>query len=604
MRRRWYLIAITLLLFASVCVSVFFKSEPTTTTKAGAPVGRDPLLWPFASDSIWNMPVGANAKYVDASIGSRGFGTDTDWFITTKASDPLVPTYAPPTFGAGRCAGTAPQQQAQWHLEAAQPLHVPSNLIIADAINANGIYSTPNNSSAFLEPDGKTLVSFNVTTRCKAGDPLYGNWFGQSNLYGDGISGGHGGSALSSIGGSIRVGELLNDQPIRHALKIDIWGNWMHYDAVNGGHRWPAPLADGGAPNQYKGNNPALVMGSLLTLPTNATPESLGLTSPIGKKVFQALQNYGAYVVDDTGGDYNALCVEQQAQVEYKNTTGHAIEQDQPLITDFNKMIANVKVIDNNSPTSIGGGGTPRVSLAPPFATGTTLTTTATTTTSVPTVTATSTTSVPTVTATIPSTPVTSKTSLRNNIGISTGNNHSTANYDGGGFSYAAETLSKAGFAPGKTVHSNGFTFTWPKGNAGTSDNYQVLAQTPSSALSQITIPVSPVTKATMLAFLGSATNGPTQGNTVITYSDGTRQTVKVGFSDWTLNGGKAISPTYNNKIAVSLPYRNKQVGSERVTTYVFSVAVALSPGKTVVSVTLPTIVSQGALHVFAVGTK
>jgi len=47
-------------------------------------------------------------------IGSKGVGVDTDWFITTKTSNPAVPTYDP-TWGQGRCTGTIPQQQAQWH---------------------------------------------------------------------------------------------------------------------------------------------------------------------------------------------------------------------------------------------------------------------------------------------------------------------------------------------------------------------------------------------------------------------------------------------------------------------------------------------------------
>ncbi len=398
--QRWHLIPITLFLVIGICTSVFLKvvpdalgtadaksspshaAKPTPTPKpkvnptaiptakptAGTtanPTSRDPMVWPYASTSIWNMPLGSNARYVNATIGSRGFSTDTDWFITTKASDPLVKTYMPGSFGPGRCTGMTPQQQAQWHPEAAQPLHFPSNFTIGDAINANGIYSTPNNSSAVLEPDGKTLDSFNVTARCQAGGPLYGTWFGQTDLYGDGIDGGHGGSGMSSIGGSIRNGDLLNNQPIRHALKINLWGNWLNYSAANGGKRWPARLADGGASNQYHGNNPALVMGSLLALPPDATAEKLGLTSAAGKKVFQALQNYGAYVVDDTGANVNALCVEQNANTEFKQATGHTVDQDQALGADFGKMIAAIKVVDNNSPTAIGGGGTPRVALAP-----------------------------------------------------------------------------------------------------------------------------------------------------------------------------------------------------------------------------------------------
>ncbi len=32
------------------------------------PATRDPLGWPFAQDSIWNMPVGSNAQYLPADI--------------------------------------------------------------------------------------------------------------------------------------------------------------------------------------------------------------------------------------------------------------------------------------------------------------------------------------------------------------------------------------------------------------------------------------------------------------------------------------------------------------------------------------------------------
>jgi hypothetical protein len=367
----------------SCCVALISYQLFTPSSSVHAAT-RDPLTWPFAPTSIWNMPIGSNARYVNAEIGSRGFGTDIDHFVVTSASDPLVPTYMPPTFLQGRCSGTTPQQQAQWHPEAAQPLHVPTNLIIPDAITSGGIYSTPNSSSAFLEPDGRTLVNFTTAARCQARGPLYGNWFGQSDLYGDGIAGGHGGSGMSSIGGSIRTGELLNDSPIRHALKIDLWGNWLHYDSVSNGRRWPAILADASAPQQYKGSNPSLVMGSLLALPPNVTAASLGITSPIGSKVFQALQNYGAYVVDTTGADFNSLCVEQNAETEFKNATGHAIEQDSALTADFNRMIAIVKVVDNNSPTSIGGGGVPRAPLAPAFGVPITQSASATTATSMP----------------------------------------------------------------------------------------------------------------------------------------------------------------------------------------------------------------------------
>ncbi|BAY48734.1 hypothetical protein SAMD00079811_63600 [Scytonema sp. HK-05] len=343
-------------------------STPTfssDTSKCGSGQARDKYTQPFACDSIWNMPIGSNAQYVDAYIGSKSVGVDTDWFIITKESDPGVSTYMPGAWGEGRCTGSTPQQQAQWHSEAGQPLKVPYDLVIQDAKPG----FTPNNSSAFLKPDGRTLVSYNVTTRCQEGAPLYGVWFGEQDIYGDGIDGGHGGSGMSSIGGSIRKGELLNDEPIRHALKIVIWGKWLHYNSSSStpGRRWPARLADFNAPNQYHGSNPALVMGSLLAIPPESTAESLGLTSKAGKKIFEAMQNYGAYVVDDSGWDYNYLCLERSAEQEYEQVTGHEVHGDAALQADFAKIIGAVKVVDNNGPKSVGGGGTPRQPLAPPI---------------------------------------------------------------------------------------------------------------------------------------------------------------------------------------------------------------------------------------------
>jgi hypothetical protein len=337
--------------------------------KSSAKSSRNPALWPFSQGSIWNVPIGSNAKYVDASIPSEGLGVDTDWFIVTKKSDPLVPTYLNGAWGEGRATGTKPQPQAQWHPELGKPIHVPYDLIIPDAITSGGVYFTPNNSSAFLAPDGKTLDQFNVTARTKPGGPVYGYRVVQQDLYGDGISGAHLGSGMSSIGGSIRKGELLDDRPIHHALKLDVWGKYLSYNVNDKtpGYRWPASLADGAANTNYQGKNPALRMGALLAIPPAVTAKSLDLKTKAAQKIFKAMQDYGAYIVDDSGLNFTNICVEHEAELEYKTVTGHSIQDDTALSKDFNKIIAAVKVVDNNSPNSVGGGGTPRQPLAPPI---------------------------------------------------------------------------------------------------------------------------------------------------------------------------------------------------------------------------------------------
>ena len=122
-------------------------------------------------------------------------------------------------------------------------------------------------------------------------------------ITGDGIRGAHGGSGMSSIGGTIRLGELVPNGIIRHALKVNLYA--QKYLAYNEdetpGYRWPAIRADGYAnESTYGGPNPALEMGALLALLPNFDVNSLQ-TEP-GRIIATAFINYGGYVVDDTAG--------------------------------------------------------------------------------------------------------------------------------------------------------------------------------------------------------------------------------------------------------------------------------------------------------------
>jgi hypothetical protein len=187
-----------------------------------------------------------------------------------------------------------------------------------------------------------------------------------------------------------------------------------------------------------------------------------------------------------------------------------------------------------------------------------------------------------------------------NNVGTSNDNATTAANYDNAGNSYSAQALQAAGlnagdnsFDPTRTV-----TFTWPGVPAGTADNYLTTGQV---------ISITPAANATILAFLGSAANGTASGTATITYTDGTTQTFPLGFSDWTLNGGK-VQPSFNNKISYTASYRSNPRaagGRENLKTYVFYASYTLpATGKTIKSVTLPSSVTGGQMHVFAVTTK
>jgi len=183
-----------------------------------------------------------------------------------------------------------------------------------------------------------------------------------------------------------------------------------------------------------------------------------------------------------------------------------------------------------------------------------------------------------------------SLSSTTNNAGISADSAPGAANFDGYGYSYSAQALQAAGFSQGQSVTVNGVAFQWPPAAPGTPDN--VLAQGQ-------TVSLATPTAGTTLAVLGAASNGPSTGTGTITYSDGSTQSFSLGFSDWTLNGG-AAQPLPGNTVAATLSYRNNGGGKQVTQTHVFYTAITLQAGKAVASVTLPTLVTQGHLHVFA----
>merc|ERR1711871_676966 len=222
-----------------------------------------------------------------------------------------------------------------------------------------------------------------------------------TSILGEGAGGAHGGSGLSSIGGSIRLGELLEDSPpINHALKIEL-ANWWYFGgkqlqpktANNGGRSqyvWPATGSNAGfdpstgTSGTYVGKNPFLAPGALLAIPS-FLEGNVTVTTPVGKRIKEAMINYGGYIVDGTGPGrpgHNtvAFCMDALVNTEMRKHYGynmaypHGISNtdDFPaparmLYEDLLLIFQNLHVVSNNGPKSIGGGGTPRVPRKPPI---------------------------------------------------------------------------------------------------------------------------------------------------------------------------------------------------------------------------------------------
>ncbi len=389
MKRIFALTAIIFLLGA-----ILASCQNSAAQKANT---RDPWLQPFSTSSIWNTPIGSSAEYVLAGYfeGGTAHNADPEIMLKLAASDPLRRVYGTVNW-TDRCSSkTAPQRTPSSEL---LQIPFPDDFILDDVTPT----STPNNVASLLMPDGKTIIAIEPLARCQKAGDVFGwvkNDTGNETLTGTGTFGGHWGSGLSGIGGSIRHGELTGSSPINHVLKINVPGDYLHFDAahpetpVNGvvlegkGYRFPADRNDAGAPGNYKASAKfkAAKMGALLAIPASVNLASLGLQTLAAKKLAQTLQNYGAYIVDDagakvsraSGGEYDyaqfSLSLQREAEGEFREVFGYNFAQDNSAtgagkvwFEDYGKLIKALAIVNNNAPSSLGGGGTPRVNTVLP----------------------------------------------------------------------------------------------------------------------------------------------------------------------------------------------------------------------------------------------
>jgi len=122
------------------------------------------------------------------------------------------------------------------------------------------------------------------------------------------------------------VDELIPDYgPIRNVLKVNVYGKKnLYYDETTKGYRWPARRADRHAKGSYGSLRRSPVvkecwMGALLALPATMDLYSLGVETRPSRILAATLQNYGAYIVDDTAWDVYVLVRERSPTGRFTN---------------------------------------------------------------------------------------------------------------------------------------------------------------------------------------------------------------------------------------------------------------------------------------------
>ena len=355
-----------------------------TTTSASC---RDRFLWPFSATSIWNTAIGSDAIYLDAGIypaetgalgPPNGIHNDQDWLIKTTSNDPYVNWIDDSGNFPGLCTANGPV-----HAQIPFPTNFSTDCV------AN------NNGAGVLLPDNVTLVQMQPLYVPKPGGPIIAWWHTGApqpfpwnvSILGDGALGAHGGSGLSSFGGTLRSGELsAASLPIAHALKLELWAhayyffNWTtrNYSSC---FTWPAVGCDSywdHTGSGYNGTNPFLKPGALLAVPPTRAPTVFTqLVTIPGRRILQALTDYGGYIVDDTGSQVGggALCAERQVSVELEAEYGFSWFIEKPLTSSqgiplYNDLVAifrALSIVVNNDAEHIGGGGIPRQPPPPPI---------------------------------------------------------------------------------------------------------------------------------------------------------------------------------------------------------------------------------------------
>ena len=300
------------------------------------PSSRDAATWPFSGDSPWNTPIGDGAA-LEAATGActkdiatspSGMGVNShEWshpVYLAVTSDPLANLY--------------------------------QNGMLVD-----GMVHAPASATPALPPPPTTDAHLHIVDPAhhfldemweasKVSDGWSSQAWAKSDLHGPGVGQGgvraYGGSA---IGGLVRVGELASE--IRHAMAFAIDQSQQKNSWV-----WPATTNDNAAAGNYMGHLP---MGQLIAIPSTVDLCSLSLTSA-GLVVARALQDYGAYLVDSSGG----LALYAEPRVEDDATVGEATLLNAAR-GDLMKIVAQLRCVTNSDAGHVGGGGSRRAPPAP-----------------------------------------------------------------------------------------------------------------------------------------------------------------------------------------------------------------------------------------------
>ncbi len=315
--------------------------QPVPVAEVGAKT-RDVAQQPFASDSVWNTPIGAGAQFAAVQPGGMDLATGV-MVVNASLSHPVL--YATTNDPIGN-------------------LHVPSMPApFASVPLPATLNTTPGGRHVFLVlPDGFT--AFEIHSPRRAGSDVRANSIVRADLRGSGVPPEYRsatGSGLTPLGGSIRRGELKTG--IRHLIGAVVPLEAVTVKPDGTAHVWPAGWSQAGDANaaaqMARAGN--VHVGSLLAIPSGVDITKLAAPGTPAHAIIRAMQDYGVLVKDTFDGTYfNEWQREGGAHLIFCVEDLFNGDAPRDLAQQLAPAIRELRVVANHGPSSIGGGGARR----------------------------------------------------------------------------------------------------------------------------------------------------------------------------------------------------------------------------------------------------
>ena len=309
----------------SVAAGEFAVASPQGALQCGR-LARNPYRWPFSSASIWNRPLGSDAKF--APVG-RPFLDDGPLVDAMRPRHPVMGAPGDPLRGiwvGGERVADVCVSDAQLPRAGSRETVLLFQRGRRHALELSGVTALTNGDLQASAIQRTDLAGPGVSETASAANPF----------------------GLSQIGGLIHSKEW--EQGIRHALACRVKRERL------GGRRefqtpstvWPATGGDAIVGGDF------LSVGTLLAIPPDVDIATKFGTNGAAYELARAMQDYGVYVTGFANAPFILL----------RSERGISTAEEDALL---NQLVPLLQVVDNNSAAAPAGGGTPRRESAPPL---------------------------------------------------------------------------------------------------------------------------------------------------------------------------------------------------------------------------------------------